>query len=75
MHYKNQKVKDKNWLTEEIIQEGCTLRKMYNNLKVSSNRFDFVAYKYRIRQHWLNIKKAKQTFHNNKINNAHKKSC
>lgn len=74
VHHKNHKVKDNSWLTEEIILEGCTLRRLYNNLKVTSNRIEFDAYKYRLRQHRLNIKKAKQYFYNNKINNAENKS-
>ena len=50
------------------------VRNLYNDSKNSSNEYDATTHRNLKRQHKINIKNTKQTFYNNKINNAQYRS-
>ena len=74
VEYKSDNKNDNGWLTDKIIKDGQILRNLYNDSKNNSNEYNVATYKNLKRQHKINIKIAKQTYYNNKINNAQNRS-
>lgn len=74
VEYQSHKKTENSWITDKIIRDGQALKNLHNNLKNNPNVINVTTYKNLKRQHKKNIKTAKQTFYNNKINDAENRS-